>query len=100
MTETLRKMYMVGVGIADSVIEKVKTEIDQYAEAGEKAHNGRFSAAKNIYDTMEKGFDQVKETINPFSKKFDEQNKRLDNLSKKIEDLTLQVSKKKGKEGD
>ncbi len=100
MTETLRKMYMVGVGIADSVIEKAKTKIDDYAEVGEKAHNERFSAVKNIYDTVEKGFEQVKETLNPFSKKFDEQNERLEDLSRKIEDLTVQVSKKKGKEGE
>lgn len=94
MTNSLRTLFLAGVGLTHNLVERVKKEVDQLAEKGKKADDPGSKVAKDIYDRVEKNWCELREFLVPSRVK----EKKISELSKEITKLKKEIDKLKHRE--
>ena len=94
MSDQTKKVFLAGIGLAQSVVDWVKKEIDELIEKGEKSDGKASTTAKNVYDRVEKNIEEIKDVFSPFDKD-DDKEKKIEELSHEIEKLKTELKKMK-----
>ena len=94
MSDQTKKVFLAGVGLAQSVVDWVKKEVDELIQKGEKADGKAPNAAKSVYERVEKNIEEIKDLFTPFSKD-DDKDQKIEKLSQEVEKLKTELNKMK-----